>query len=256
MRFQDAKVALGVCFAALALGCRSPPSVATQTSARPSSAVPVSSSPAAVASRPLPSAAPATPPSPEPLDPLALPSVKPAPCAAVGRGKVRRVLSATERAPLLEAAQAAWDADYTAPIGCVEQVSISCATDLDGKAGNEVVGEIRYIAGTEPCAAARSRRVTSTRALLAFVPPTPDSAGWRLLGLIGYDGFDVPGVESPATTKLSGFVRLPDGRTALRVNRANDGADCSGQRTVDLLAAPDGKLVEIATRELRACNAP
>ncbi|MDQ2643874.1 MAG: hypothetical protein M3020_08680 [Myxococcota bacterium] len=184
--------------------------------------------------------------------------MKPAPCAAVGRGKVRRVLSATERAPLLEAARAAWDpeADWMAPSGCVEQVSISCATDLDGKAGDEVVGEIRYIAGTEPCAAARSRRVTSTRALLAFVPPTPDSAGWRLLGLIGYDGFEVPGEESPATTQLAGFVRLPDGRTALRVTRANDGGDCSGQRLVDLLTATDGKLTEIASRELRACNAP
>ena len=143
-----------------------------------------------------------------------------------------------------------------APIGCIEQVSISCATDLDGDASAEVIAEIRYLAGTDECAAARRRGVTSTRALLAFVPPSPGSAAWRLLGLIGYNGFDVAGVESPAATKLSGFVRLPDGRTALRVTRENDGADCSGQRTVDLLAAPDGKLTQIATRELRACNAP
>ncbi len=247
---------LGVGCTLLVLGCRSTPTAGTRPSAASSSAAPVSAPPLAEASQTAAEAASAPPPSPEPLDPLALPAVKPAPCAAVGRSKVRRVLSVGERAPLLEAARDVWGADYRAPIGCVEQVSISCATDLDGNDGAEVIGEIRYLAGTDECAAAGRRGVTTTRALLAFVPPGPDSAGWRLLGLIGYSGFDVPGEESPATTELSGFVRLPDGGTALRVTRANDGADCSGQRTVELLAAPDGKLTEIATRELRACNAP
>jgi hypothetical protein len=192
----------------------------------------------------------------EPLDPTALPAVRPGPCAAVGRGKVRRVLSVSERGPLLEAARAAWEADWMAPIGCVEQVSVSCAPDLDGTPGPEVVAEIRYLAGTEDCATARRRGVSSTHALLAFVPPSPDSSAWHSLGLIGYSRFDVGGVESPATTEITGFVRLPDDRTALRVTRANDGADCSGQRSVDILGASDGALTELATKELRGCNAP
>jgi len=252
MRFHDrATAAFGILCVVVSLGCRSKSTEGKRPNAAPSSAPSVSASP--VASSSAPASAPVD--GPAQLDPTALPEVH-AHCAAVGRGKVRRVLPASERKPLLEAARTAWDEDSMAPIGCVEQVSISCAPDLDGDGKAEIVGEIRYLAGTEECTAARRRGLSSTYALLAFVPPGPDAAAWRLLGLIGYSRFDVRGVESPAMSKLTGFVRLPDGRAALRVERANDGADCAGQRTVDLLGASDGGLQQVATKELRACNAP
>lgn len=192
------------------------------------------------------------------LDLDALPPVLPEPCPLGDTQGHGRSASANRFPPILQAARNAWPkadpgTSSLAPMGCVESIRISCATDLDGEPGAEVLAEIAYHAYQPDCAAARRNGVSVTVAVVALSPGRA-GAPWSARGLLGFRGFDAPGIESPPLFELSGFVRLPSGEAAVRALESTDGGDCSGGRVDQILLFDRGNWAVVAARTITACN--
>lgn len=130
-------------------------------------------------------------------------------------------------APLLKAARAAWSSrDFKVPRGCVEAIKLSCAPDLDGVGGGDVLAEISYRIRSPDCAFARKHDILQSRALLALSPLVGDPGSWRTLGFIDYLELDDPDAESPYPKSFAGFMRFPDGGIGLRICLSGRAEDC------------------------------
>lgn len=193
------------------------------------------------------------------LDLDALPPVLPEPCPLGGAQGHERNVAESQFASILKAARNAWpksDPALTsslAPMGCVDGIRISCATDLDGEPGSEVLAEIAYRVYQPDCVSAHRNSVTPTRAIVALSPPNARSA-WSARGLLGYRAFDAPGIEAPPSLEVVGIVLLPSGEAAVRARESTDAGDCSGGRIDQVLLFGNGTWSVVTARTITACN--
>jgi hypothetical protein len=125
------------------------------------------------------------------LDPNALPAVSPEPCPMGGAlGHARRV-PANQVRSIIVAAREAWgkpdpEIPSLAPMGCVDAIWLSCAPDLDGAPGAELLAEIEYYIYRPECSSPEPNGLSwsPSLAIVALSPAKPGS-GWKAHGLLG-----------------------------------------------------------------------
>ncbi|HWA75612.1 MAG TPA: hypothetical protein VG937_24925 [Polyangiaceae bacterium] len=182
------------------------------------------------------------------LDIEALPPLLPEPCRS---GRVSRAAWP----PIVEAARQAFAEDPSfAPSGCVDDIALSCATDLDGLAGAEVLAEIAYRMYQPSCAEARRNSVSATRAIVALSPQGNAPPTFLGRALLGYRSFDAPGVEAGTSIEVESFVRLPSGEAAVRTRASTDAGDCGGGRSIRIELLRAGRFRSVALYALNPCN--
>jgi hypothetical protein len=192
------------------------------------------------------------------LDLEALPVALPVPCAW-GKG---RDVPASQRTRVARAAVDAWpkpiDGQITtiAPTGCVQRITLSCAPDLDGQEGAEVLAEIQYRVYTEHCGPVPEGvfEPNPSLAIVVLSPSKPGSTAFTARGLVGYEAFSAGGVEQGSLINGVQFVRLPNGQAALRSLVTTDAGDCSHERVDTLFMVLDGDVRTVTRRTLNKCN--
>lgn len=195
------------------------------------------------------------------LDLNALPAVFPEPCPMGGASGHARRAPANQFRPIIVAAREAWGKpdpetpSSLAPTGCVEAIRLSCAPDLDGAPGAELLAEIQYYIYRPECSSPEPNGLSWSSSLaIVALSPAKAGSGWKAHGLLGYRAFSALGVESGALIETAGFRRMPSGETAVRVRASTDAGDCGG-RVVDQLILPandDWRVV--AARTINECN--
>jgi hypothetical protein len=193
------------------------------------------------------------------LDLEALPAALPRPCSW-GTG---RDLPASQRAWVARAAVDAWPpliegAITMAPTGCVERITLSCAPDLDGKAGGEVLAKIQYRIYLQDCGPVPEGvfEPSPSVAVVVLSPPGRGSTAFRARGLVGYESFSAGGIEQGSLLDGTQFVQLPNGQTALRSLETTDAGDCGYERVDVLFMVRDAEVVTVASHTLNECNGP
>jgi hypothetical protein len=192
----------------------------------------------------------------EQMDLDSLPPVIPGACPQ-GGGKIGRAAK-----PLLAGIRPAWgeagENEYT-PGRCIDNVSASCAPDIDGDGGDEVLAQISY---RIPMGDAQGCRYKGSEggywnmtALVMVTPPAPGSTEWTPKGLIGYRRFDAE--DGGATTDVTGFVRLPSGEVGVRAESSFSGGDCDQKDSNEILVPRGGQRWEVAVKKtIVECGEP
>lgn len=154
--------------------------------------------------------------------------------------------------PLLKAVRVAWPpGDSKSPKGCVEDVKITCAPDLDGDSEADVLTEISYRLHSPDCTFARKHEILQSRVLVALSPQAGSPGAWRSLGLVAYLVLDDPDAESPNPTSFAGFVRLPNGGIGLRICQSDDAQDCyRGGTSEELMVLIEGGFSTIGWHQI------
>lgn len=198
----------------------------------------------------------------ERIDLDAFPPVLAAPCSAGVTSTAPNQGAADPAGPVMKAARGAWsdggldNVNSFVPRGCIDRVKLSCAPDLDGAAGSELLAEIAYRVYEPDCAGARRQGVSASHAIIVLSPPEPVSKAWHARGLLGYEGLDAPGVESGSYVRVDGFVRLPSGRAAIRIHETLDAGDCGGAVNDGIVLFENDDWVRVKTRTITECNQP
>ena len=193
------------------------------------------------------------------LDLNALPPVSPEPCPMGGAPGHARRIPPNQFTPIIEAAREAWGkpapgTSSLAPMGCVEGIQLSCAPDLDGASGAELLAQIVYRTYRTECTSPDPNGPSSpTQAIVALSPAKAGSA-WKAHGLLGYRAFNASGLEGPPTIETGGFCRLPSGETAVRARESTDAGDCSGGVVDQLLMLSKEDWTVVAAHTISACN--
>jgi MORN repeat variant len=193
------------------------------------------------------------------LDLNALPPVSPEPCLVGGApGHARRV-PGNQFKPIIDAAREAWGkpapgTSSLAPMGCVEGIQLSCAPDLDGAPGSELLAQIAYRTYRTKCESPDPDGPSSpTQAIVTLSPATAGSA-WKAHGLLGYRDFNASGLEGPPLIEARGFCRIPSGEIAVRARESTTAGDCSGGVVDQLLLLGKEDWTVVAAQTLNACN--
>jgi hypothetical protein len=182
------------------------------------------------------------------LDVEALPPLLPERCPS---GRVARAAWP----PIVAAARQTFRDDPSfAPSGCVDEVTLSCATDLDGLPGAEVLVEIAHRMYQPSCAAARRNQVSETRVIVALSPQPNAVPAFLGRAQLGYRSFDAPGVEAGTFIEVESIVRLPSGDAAVRTFASTDAGDCGGGRSIHISLLREGRFRTVAVHTLNPCN--
>ena len=162
--------------------------------------------------------------------------------------------------PLLAGARRIWteaEGNEYSPRSCVESVAVSCAPDLDGDGGDEVLATISYrilLNGEQRCHAKDSNGYWDMTALVALSPPAAGASEWVPKGLVGYPRFTAD--NGGAETEVTGFVRLPSGEVGLRVDRTLGGGDCDREESRGILVLRGREWEPVFDQTIVACGEP
>ncbi len=137
----------------------------------------------------------------------------------------------------------------------MEAIRLSCAPDLDGAPGAELLAEIEYYIYRTECSSPEPNGL-SWSSSLAIVALSPAKAGsdWKAHGLLGYRAFDASGIEGGARLEIAGFSRMPSGETAVRARALTDAGDCGGGVVDQLLLLSSDDWRVVAARTVNGCN--
>ena len=194
------------------------------------------------------------------LDLNALPGVFPEPCPMGGASGRARSVPANQFSPIIVAARKAWDRPGAeipslAPAGCVEAIRLSCAPDLDGAPGAELLAEIQYYIYRTGCSSPEPNGLSWSPSLaIVALSPAKAGSGWKEHGLLGYRAFSAAGIEGGASMGIAGFYRLPSGETAVRARESLDAGDCGGGVFDHLLLPANDDWRVVAARTVDECN--
>jgi hypothetical protein len=206
---------------------------------------------------------PGSPHSPSPtasrlsqLDMESLPPVNAPPCSL--STYARNGLARSAWGPILTGVKSAFLPDrgggaIIGPSQCVDRVALSCAPDLDGVTGDEVLAEVSYHVpmGGRGCHQHRSE-AWDMRVVVALSPPTATRKTFEPRGIVGYPvcNSDVcPGHDTP-----TGFVRLPSGENAIRMAIVSGAGDCGHTERDEIRTLHGSEWVSVAEKTTRTCD--
>ena len=158
--------------------------------------------------------------------------------------------------PILSAVRRHWEGEASYVPGCVSQVTLLCAPDLDGVPGTEALAQIDYhilINGESNCATKRLDNMWQMSVLVALSPPG-QRANWSVRGFVGYPRFEAD--NGGTETSVLGFVRLPSREVALHTSDYSDPGDCGPGTFENVVVLRKGKWEGVAGRVIHACDRP
>ncbi|HEY5960439.1 MAG TPA: hypothetical protein VIV60_27990, partial [Polyangiaceae bacterium] len=169
------------------------------------------------------------------IDIESLPPIPPEPCRDGVMGTTHAwPLSAMH--PLVAASSKAFDETSECwPGKCVSSVTISCAPDLDDEPGGEVLAVIkcRVPRACPDCGTRANVEYSVLAANVVLSPPTAGRSTWTERGFVSCrENSDNEGYPE---SKVEGYVRLPDGETAIVTVHSAAGGDDGRERCTRIL---------------------
>jgi hypothetical protein len=164
--------------------------------------------------------------------------------------------------PVLEAAKRAWPTDagggtVPGPGACVDQLTVTCAPNLDGVPGPEVLAEISYrilVSAGRDCSTAQKSDAWEMRAVVALSPPEAAGARWRTRGLVGYPRCTADVCRGDE--RLDGFVWLPGGHAGVRIAVTSSGGACGFEEWKEIRTLREGAWMPVLRETSRRCGQP
>ncbi len=188
------------------------------------------------------------------LDLESLPPIPPEPCRQGVVGTANAWPRSVIR-PLVRASRKAIDETVgCSPANCADSVAISCAPDLDGKPGGEILAVIacRVPLPCPDCGADANREYAALAANVILSPPAPGRPSWIEHGFVSCR--ENSSFEGDPQSKVQGYLRLPDGEVAISTLHSAASSDDGRERcSQSLYSLRQGKWQEVMSGESQLC---